>query len=245
MKHNVIAYNGKGKIGNMVGYTRGGVQMFRAWQPIVANPRTARQLLSRAKLAVASQLGRGLSALLRVSYGDDANSRVSPRNLFTKEIIPVSKDVITGQAPSEVTIKWEKLPVANGKLPMWGMDEPVLENPLNISVGISAPRKTADYHTSSSGEPRATFLYLAAILKDTKETAYSYLLVHDGTDWVNPFPENIGLNVPDHWQARQVEIYSFIKMVPLAANGIPTVTAPHRIPGEVTRSQYLGTGTIA
>lgn len=245
MKHNVIAYNGKGKIGNMVGYTRGGVQMFRAWQPIVANPRTARQLLSRAKLAVASQLSRGLSALLRVSYGDDANSRVSPRNLFTKQIIPVSKDVLTGQAPSEIAIKWEKLPVANGILPMWGMDEPDLENPLTIKVGLGEAYKTADYHTSSSGEPRATFLYLVAIRKDTMEAAYSYLLVHDGTNWVTPFPENIELLVPSHWQGLQVEMYSFIKMVPLAANGIPTVTAPHRIPGEVTRSKYLGVGTIA
>lgn len=244
MKHNVIAYNGKGKIGNMVGYTRGGVQMFRAWQPIVANPRTARQVLSRAKLAVASDLARGLSNLLRVSYGDEANSRVSARNLFTKQIIPASADVIAGQTPEALAVKYENLPVARGVVENVAWDEPDLENPVNVKVAFT-PRQVPEVYTGPSGEVMAAVVVLVIYNKALNQTQFAYVDLYTGSDWAPSSGYQFDVMVPSHWQGTQVEMYGFVKQVPIGKNGIPTLSAPYRIPGRTSNSQYLGVGTIA
>lgn len=244
MKHNVIAYNGKGKIGNMVGYTRGGVQMFRAWQPIVANPRTARQVLSRAKLALASNIARGMASLLRVSYGDEANSRVSSRNLFTKQIIPTKADVFTGTTPAALQVKFENLPVARGVVENVSWDEPDYENPLTVSVDFSV-REVPEVYTGPNGEVMAAVAVLAVYNRDLNQTQFGYATVYNGDDWAPDTGWGITLIVPSHWQGTRVEVYGFVKQVPLAQNGITTLTAPYRIPGRTSNSVYLGNGTIA
>lgn len=244
MKHNVLAYNGKGKVGNMVGYTRGGVQMFRAWQPIVANPRTARQLLSRAKLARAASLARGLANVLRVSYGDQANSRVSARNLFTKQIIPVSAGVITGQTPAALVTAWENLPVAKGVVENVAWDEPDLESPLTVKLSAGI-RRVPEVYTGPNGEVMAAVAVVAVYNETRDASMFGYANVYTGSDWATEGDVEVSVIVPNHWQGERVQVYGFVKQVPLGANGIPSLTSPFRIPGRTSDSVYLGVGTIA
>lgn len=247
MKHNVLAYNGKGKIGNMVGYSRAGVQMFRAWQPVVANPQTPRQVLSRAKLALASELSRGLANVLRSSYGDMANARVSARNLFTKQVIPVANGIITGTLPSALTVDYTKLPVAVGSLPQPSFDDPDFEDPITVKTTVTRADKDAAIHTDASGQDCAAAIVLVVYNKYFGESIMYSKQIYSETGWENDYSGNMQLSVTvsDRWQGTAVEVYGYLKQYPFGLNGIPTGTEPVRIPGRTSNSVYIGGGNIA
>lgn len=71
----------KGKVADVVMVVRNGEQMVRKYQPSVANPSTAAQVSSRAKLKLMSQL----SAVMGPYIAMPRKGTVSTRNLFVKE----------------------------------------------------------------------------------------------------------------------------------------------------------------
>lgn len=76
-------YNNRVKTGRLAGSVfavRFGETIERAYQPVVANPKTNAQVASRAKLKLLSQLGQSLSTVIAIPR----NGAVSSRNEFTK-----------------------------------------------------------------------------------------------------------------------------------------------------------------
>ena len=78
----IFGLNGvlNGRQGANVFVVRNGVNIVRKYQPVVANPSTAGQVETRAKLKLMSQL----SALFGDGMGFRREGMVSPRNMFTK-----------------------------------------------------------------------------------------------------------------------------------------------------------------
>ena len=70
-----------GKVADVVMSVRNGEQIARKYQPVVSNPSTTKQVESRAKLKLASQL----SAVFAPVIAMPRQGAVSPRNLFVKE----------------------------------------------------------------------------------------------------------------------------------------------------------------
>lgn len=112
MKGNVLFYQGRRKVGNVVGYTRGGQQLFRAYQPIVDNPKTTKQMLQRAKIALLSSTGKAMASIVNFGFKGISDTLHSPRNIFAKK----NYGTITGQNPLALTIDYERMVVADGGL---------------------------------------------------------------------------------------------------------------------------------
>ena len=76
-------YNSRVKTGRLAGSVfavRFGETIERAYQPVVANPKTEAQVASRARLKLLSQLGQSLATVIAMPR----NGAVSSRNEFTK-----------------------------------------------------------------------------------------------------------------------------------------------------------------
>lgn len=81
MKLTGISGTGSGKLGSTVFATVAGQQVVRQYQPVVANPSTVRQVNSRSKLKLASQLAAALSDVIAIPK----QGMKSSRNLFIKK----------------------------------------------------------------------------------------------------------------------------------------------------------------
>lgn len=248
MKHNVIIGSGSGKLGNLVGYVRGGKQMTRVYQPIVANPNTARQQLSRAKMRRCSVISRGLTRVLNFSLGAYADSRVSPRNIFSKISIPVSAGVFTGVDAAHLNVNWEEVQLTKGILgehPI-SFGECSFSTPYRVVFDIESISQDWNVNHTPEGDERQVVCAIV-VYNTSKDMAYmDFQVIYNKTthQWDTSLTE-MKIDLPHNWQGDYVECYSFCKQIPDALNGFPMGNLPYRIPGECTKTAYCGTGTIA
>lgn len=122
-----------GKMGGGVFSIRNGVQVWRQYNPNVANPKSESQVEARAKLKLLSQL----SAALKDSIAFRKKGIVSSRNLFTRANYEVlSQSVITSNDVTAV------VPVVDLDLTGGMIDLPALETPTisgnSVSVALSS-----------------------------------------------------------------------------------------------------------
>ena len=85
----MYGFSGKvtGKKGDAVFSVRNGEQIIRQYNPLVANPKTSKQVNSRARLKLMSQLSAILGPVIAIAR----EGAVSSRNLFTKVNYPLSE----------------------------------------------------------------------------------------------------------------------------------------------------------
>lgn len=81
MKLYGIAGKASGKLGSTVYAVRGGEQLVRQYNPVVANPSTPAQVAVRAKLKLMSQLASAVSPVIAIK----SQGLKSSRNLFVKQ----------------------------------------------------------------------------------------------------------------------------------------------------------------
>lgn len=248
MKNNFIIGRTSGKLGDLVGYVRGGKQFARVYVPHITNPNTERQQVSRKKMAVVSDLGRALSRVLAVGYGADANSRVSPRNIFSRETIPADKEVITGSTVATVAVDYEKVQISNGKVPVRGVafGETDYSTPLKVIVPFDSVYQSYDLNHTSGGELQSVAVFIVVYNKTLGVSTMASKILYDKTTntWLGD-SDNVEVTVQGDWQGSFVEVYAFCKQLPDALNGVPVATMPYRIPGNCTTTEYLGNGRIA
>lgn len=248
MKNNFIIGRTSGKLGDLVGYVRGGKQFARVYVPHITNPNTERQQVSRKKMAVVSDLGRALSRVLAIGYGADANSRVSPRNIFSQVTIPVDKNVIKGDTVATVQVDFEKVQVSNGKIPVRGVlfGETDFSTPLKVIAPFDSINQSYEVNHTSGGELQSVAVFLVVYNKTLGVATMASKILYDKptNQWLAA-DGNIEVTVPSVWQGSFVEVYAFCKQLPDALNGVPVATMPYRIPGNCSTTDYLGNGRIA
>lgn len=248
MKNNFIIGRTSGKLGDLVGYVRGGKQFARVYVPHITNPNTERQQVSRKKMAVVSDLGRALARALAIGYGADANSRVSPRNIFSRETIPAGKEVITGTTVATVEVDYEKVQISNGKIPVRGVafGETDFSTPLKVIAPFDTVYQSYDVNHTSAGELQSVAVFVVVYNKTLNVSTMASKILYDKTTntWLDD-GQNVEVVLQGDWQGSFVEVYAFCKQLPDALNGVPIATMPYRIPGNCTLTDYLGAGRIA
>lgn len=113
MKGNVFFYQGTKKLGNAVGYTVKGKQLFRAYQGTVANPRSDKQTMQRAKFAYLVERAQAIRPVIRKGFEYLASVRkCTAFNAF----FHANFNKLVGATPEMVALQPENMIVAQGPL---------------------------------------------------------------------------------------------------------------------------------
>lgn len=98
---------GTGKLGNQVFAVKSGIQIVRQYQPVVANPNTAAQVETRAKMKLASQVAAVVSPAIAIA----PEGNKTKRNLF------ISRNYSNiGYEDNTASIALDKLQLTKGTL---------------------------------------------------------------------------------------------------------------------------------
>lgn len=118
-----------GKVGNFVGAVVGGVQTMRVYQPIVANPRTAGQVMQRGKVNLAGQLSSAITRVAIEGLGGNARKRRSALNSTLIKAV--------AEASNVYSIKGELIVLSKGPAQLVAtvnMDTPTTGGPNVVGV---------------------------------------------------------------------------------------------------------------
>lgn len=225
----------KGKVGNFVYQIRRGVQIARVYQPVVANPNTKRQELSRSKMALAGEVCRSMLLGLRAAH----NLR-HPGYEYQQGVaimVPVSGGIIDGTTPGALTVQYTSLGkiLGNGPLPQPSCGVLDFEEESEISFDVTLdPACYLDNNGSAIKAGVVTVVYQP----DTNMSHVEFLEVPTAGAHAH-------IEVPTTWSGLKVHVYCFAKQIPEAVNGIATVDVPWKYPAETSKTVYAGTGNIA
>lgn len=196
MKNNVFFYTGKNKLGNIVGYISRGVQMFRAYQPNVRNPRTAKQVLQRAKISLLSKIaGRFKFASYLGLVDEAAAGKMSTVNMFSK----LNYSRIVGATPDTITVDPSRLLIAKGTMYNASFN-PVLDidtEPGFVVIGISDTQALA-----LNGDLDAQSIYGVLYAPDLGQVLLSE---PQGTS-----QNKIRMALPTAWTGIEVHAYGYV-----------------------------------
>lgn len=195
MKHNVLFYRGSGKVGNLVGYSSLGKQVFRAYQPVVHNPKTTAQEDQRKKFNVMLETAK----MFRTAYllGMKDEGRAKKRTAFA-QFMSVNFPFIVGASPSEYHLDPASAICAQGSLP--GIS---VETPTNPSAGAEEELRVLDFHASDPGAMASDDMYVIVVNYEKGQSSMSGPTKRDGTS-------RIEVKIPASWAGDEVHFYSFV-----------------------------------
>lgn len=193
MKSNWLLYQGKNKLGNVVGYRVKGEQILRAKASHVANPRTQKQVLVRARLSFISELGKMLMAAVNIGLQGACEGMQSPRNVFSK----LNYDSITGSTPESLAINYEGLQVAKGGL--YGVQFGTLD--MSSAGEVAVPIENGN--TFAPNDSRDNVI-VAVFCPDRNAC-----VVSNGEEVRTD--ESVLVSVPSQWTGLRVHVYGFVR----------------------------------
>lgn len=220
----------KGKVGNMVFRTRRGMQIASVYQPEVHNPKSARQELSRAKMAMATSVAKGLKLLLRAGW-QKTNPTYEVQQ-FVKRVIPVSAGCFTGTDPEHLT--WNFDAVTPGiSANLLGSFNGVSQLDFSEEGAVSYSVTPDDaLFLDGNGAPIGCGIVVGYYSYDLNQcVVVSHPLVKGEA---NRFTDRFS----DDWSGIQVKVFMFAKQIPNAVNGIQSHTQPWMFPAATTMTRY-------
>lgn len=228
--------SGHGKLGNSVMTVRRGIQIARVYQPVVANPKSARQQLSRAKMRLAVSTFRPFLYALRAGW-----NKVVPGYEFQKAIgvaIPVPNDVISSSGDVlEVQPEGLAKCLSASLLENISADAPSFDVAAKVSMNIIAP---ASAFIDDMGNP----IEVGAVVVVWNPAANAVVTKMSVIN-SNPQGTAVEVGVPPVWSGMTVHVYAFAKQIPEGINGIATDTLPWRFPAKTSAALYIGQGQVA
>lgn len=218
MKHNVLFYKGYGKIGNMVGYSIYGKQAFRAYNPVVANPKSADQQLQRAKIALLTKLLQVFKPAIKMGFKDEARARgCSAVNFFTHKNYPN----VTGTAPDNTTIDPSKIEVAQGAIP-----NVVFGSTINVSTPNQVLVSVTDINAGVAGASASDSIYVFVYCPDM---GMGILSAAAG----RTVGAALTVRVPESWSGLEVHVYGWV------------ISGDEDTLGQSSNSEYIGHAELA
>lgn len=196
MKHNVLFYRGSGKVGNIVGYSQLGKQIYRAYQPVVSNPKTTAQEDQRKKFNIMLDAARMFKWAYRIGLVDEGRSR--KRTAFA-QFMSVNFPFITGSTPQTYVLDWTKVICSAGSLPSVTLDSSHFDQrsvPGEVSVAVQ------DNHMSYPGARGDDELALVAVCPDTGDGNIG------GFELRNTMTE-LSTKIQSNWIGHTVYLYAF------------------------------------
>ena len=227
----------KGKVGATVFATRRGTQVVRAYQPIVAQPKSARQQLSRAKFSLATDSLRPFNLFLRAGW-----QKTNPTYEFqqgVKRMIPVDAAIITGGTPDALVVNYPNLAEVFSAGGLQGIvaTAPTSENEGKVDFTVTVP--AADFLDEHGGAVDCGVV-LAVYNSDTGNVIVDY----EKTITAD-VASAISITVPASWSGTHVHVYAFAKQIPTAVNGIPSTDLPWMYPAKTSECVYVGAVDVA
>lgn len=195
MKHNVLFYRGYGKVGNLVGYSIYGKQAFRAYQPVVRNPKSAAQTVQRAKIALLTGVSIVFRAAARLGFTDEARARgCSAVNYFVHMNYPN----VTGTTYNNVNIDPSRIVCAKGNVPSVTFSSAIsTTTPGRIVMTVT------DVNAEVEGASDEDNIYCFAYCPDAGTGILSTPARRtDGATLSVPYPNS--------WSGLEVHVYGFV-----------------------------------
>lgn len=227
----------RGKVGNVVFSTRRGVQIARAYQPVVANPGTKRQELSRAKLAIATNIMKAFRLFLRAGW-----QKYYPTYEVQKGIgyaIPVSSGCITGTDPAHLTVDYMHLQQAFSAtdLPLASYSGLDFSDDEEVTFSCTP---IAEHFMDADGNAVGAGVVVAMYQPDTGYVTVAYEVLDPSLT-----PTAVHIPFAPEMSGLKVHIYAFVKQIPNAQNGIQSDSLPWMYPAATSWCSYVGTGTLS
>ena len=228
--------SGHGKLGNTVMTVRRGQQIARVYQPVVANPKSARQQLSRAKLRLAVATLRPFIYSLRAGW-----NKIAPGYEFQKAIgvaIPVDNGVID-IVSDELTINAGELRACLSAPMLEPIDVDDLDFSQETQVGLRVHAPESAF-VDEKGNPVNAGAVVVVWNKDGN-TVVTAMKVISYSAQGSP----VTVKLPERWSGMNVHVYAFVKQIPEGINGIDTDTLPWRFPAKTSAAVYAGQGQVS
>lgn len=218
-----------GKVGTVVFATRRGVQITRAYQPIVANPKSKRQLLSRAKLALATGFVKEVRYFVRAGW-----QKIAPTFEVQKAIgrmIPVTNGAITGDTPEGLTLVMPSVATCLSADELGYLTVGSLSS-VNGKVVFSVVPDDSMFIDAAGADIRlGCAVCVRSTLTGQAVVAFSDLQKGDNT---------VEVEMPASWDGAEVDVFAFAKQIPEAVNGIASELYPWKFPAACSRCAYVG-----
>ena len=217
MKWNPIIGNAKNKLGNMVLYTRGGVQYGRVYVPQPRNPRTHLQVLSRAKLRFISGIASAYGCIARLGFSPVVSGRYTAQNAFIKE----NMGLVEGEDPEVLTFTYSDAVVAKGAVTGVNFGNPNFSTPSKVIVPVTSNNATV-CNAEEDDE----------IIVGVFNAEYNQSVITPVGEYKRgTVGESIEIDTPTRWQGTFVYVYGFVRRI---KDG--TIST--------SDSTYIGTGSI-
>lgn len=229
MKAAGIIGTGTGKLGASVWVVRAGSNLVRAYQPVVFNPRTARQELTRTRLGFCSAIAKSVSGVLAV--GMPTRGLRSPRNTFVKEIIPIDKGIITTQL-GELICNYRKLILSKGGMPKPSVSRLATNTEagsITVSMGLSYAEIVGENYHRKAGQPG---LVLVVVNPGLGESVMRQVTDVETLDQTIAYPMG--------WSGMEAQVFMFGKWVLESGTTIASATTPWRYPSDQSDTVYCG-----
>lgn len=207
----------RGKVGEVVAAkTTGNRTALRSYQPNVKNPNTLRQRVSRNKLAMASSLAAIFSEVIKIGFAKAAaGTKMYPRNMFVKDIVPVSSGVLN--------VSGETVTVVDTKLE-FSKALGITVKPVGGWVDGTGG-ETKDFSVSNGDQvtlPAGSTLGLVVVLADQNLSASRVFMGTAAAGVKVPIEVLNVLPSPVFW--------AFYKEIPEAFNGVAAAEIPWKYP---------------
>lgn len=119
----------QGKYGNAVFRIRRGTQVMAAYNPVVDNPNTQKQVKARSRFKLVSQLASIFASIIAIPR----DGAVTPRNLFTKKNFPLSS---ANNGKAVINLTSVQLTASNREMPAFSVSR---SNGSSILIGLQQP----------------------------------------------------------------------------------------------------------
>lgn len=225
----------RGKVGEVVAAkTVGGNTVIRAYQPVVKNPRTARQQNSRLRLSAASKLAADLDNAIQIGFAKAcAGAAMYPRNMFVADVVPSGATSPITITDGVAVIDYTKVKVARkAGLSAVPYSIPALGSNDNIELTQYVPAEASQITGGKYG-------LVLVLFNPTKHE----IAIGQTTTVVEEAFE-LSVPIPGGWAGVDLQAWGFYKLVPDSENDIATTTLPWKFPSETGASAYLGTVTL-
>ena len=218
MSKNFKGYMGDqiGKLGPAVGRRWKGQMVYSAYQGRVSNPKTAGQLLVRARFGLLGAMAAAFLPAIQLGLARRAASR---QNTESNNFVSLNYGAIEGDSPAALTVGYDELMLSTGHLTGVEFGAPSFTNPLEVSVTVTNANLDAP-----DAQPTDR-LVVAASCPDMAQGVTS-------AGVATRSDSSVTLHVPTTWQGMNVHVYGFV------------AAAGEKRP-EASSTAYIGFGNIS
>lgn len=222
MSKNIKGYLGdqRNKLGGAVGYVVNGVQLYRSYTNIVANPKTEGQRYARTKFSLLMEMAKAMKPASNIGYKFSKGKLQSGTSVFMKEnYVNVSGDTI-----DELQVEYAPIALSRGGAVAPKFGQLNLETALEIQGSFVG--STDDRFTNRDDK-----VIIAAYQPDLHEASFAI---------VNRAAGRYVMDVPENWSGMRVHVYGFaVSVADVFVEGTKVVSD-----GEASKTVYIGSGTI-